>query len=342
MTRLRNKALRSFRYLSLAGVVTLGLLAIIATGGGGGGGGTAPSPIVYTGPTTRAVVDRNNAEELSTGAYLGGQAGAAMGSRAVTQSGYIGRPRSLKVIQVLEDSIGRIDMTSATAGIPYRGIITSKETFPCGCGGTSTYNIDINDITGAFTGKMNFKSCCEDGVTASGRAAFSGKFDISASPPVILRFSFTFDSLSFSSGSDSFTVRGSMTYDFQGSPYSATLELLLREDASGAVFWISNFNLTLAEGPNYVDVHFSGRFYDPFYGYVDVYTDPMHAFRIYDGDEWPSDGVLIVEGDTGTGLTATASLTAYYTPPDLWWYEVDCDEDGDGTPDFTSGQLFWQ
>ena len=340
MTKSRNKALKSLRYLCLAGVVTLGLLAIIATGGGGGGG-TPPSPIVYTGLTTRAVVDGNNAEELSTGAYLGGHTGAAMGSRAVTQSGYIGRPRSLKVIEALEDSIGNIDMTSATAGVPYRGMITSKETFACGCGGSATYNISIEDTTGKFTGRMNFKSCCEDGVTASGRAAFSGRLDISISPPVILRFSFSFDSLTFSSGSDSFTVRGNMAYDFQGSPYTATIELLLKEDASGAVFWINNFSLSLAEGPNYVDVHFSGRFYDPFYGYVDIYTDPMNPFRIYDGDEWPSDGVLIVEGDTGTGDTATATLTAYLCPPDFC-YEVDCDEDGDGTPDFNSGQLIWQ
>ena len=265
----------------------------------------------------------------------------AMDSRAVSQSGYIGRPRSLKVIQVLEDSIGHIDMTSAAAGVPYKGIITSKETFPCGCGGSATYNISINDMTGEFTGKINFSSCCEDGVTGSGLANFSGLLDISASPPVILRYSFTFDYLSFSSGSDSFAVGGSVAYDFQTSPYTATLEMCLKENATGAFFRVNNFTLTLTEGPGYVDVLFSGRFYDSLYGYVNIYTDPMHAFRIYDGDEWPSDGVLIVEGYTDTGLTATATLTAYPPPPDFW-YEVNCDEDGDGTPDCNSGQLFWQ
>jgi hypothetical protein len=339
MNILGNGPCKKLRCLLGASVVAFGLMTILATGGGGGG--APPPPIVYTGPMTMAVVDRNNAEELATGAYLGGQIGMAMDSRAVIQLGYIGRPRSWKVIQVLEDSIGHIDMTSVAAGASYRGFITSTETFFCGCGGSVTYNISINDITGEFTGTMTFSSCCEDGVTGSGQTDFSGLLDISASPPVILRFSFNFNYLGFSSGNDSFAVSGNVSYDFQISPYTATIDMRLRENATGSVFWINNFNLSLAEGPGYKDVHFSGRFYDPAYGYVDIYTDPMQAFRIFDGDEWPSEGLLIVEGDTGTGLIATATLTAYPPPPDFW-YEVNCDEDGDGTPDFNSGQLFWR
>lgn len=85
------------------------------------------------------------------------------------------------------------------------------------------------------------------------------------------------------------------------------------------------------EESGYVEFEVSGRYYDPDYGYVDFHTDT--PFHIDDGDEWPSAGVLIVEGEGGTEaqLTALSSTT----------YIVDADTDGDGIYDWDSGVLNW-
>ncbi len=45
-------------------------------GGGGGGDGGAPAGITYTGLTTQALIDDNNAERLALGVYAGGDISA--------------------------------------------------------------------------------------------------------------------------------------------------------------------------------------------------------------------------------------------------------------------------
>ena len=47
MMKAKNGLITNLRYLCLIGVITLGLMTVVATGGGGGGGGTST-----TTPTT--------------------------------------------------------------------------------------------------------------------------------------------------------------------------------------------------------------------------------------------------------------------------------------------------
>jgi hypothetical protein len=93
----------------------------------------------------------------------------------------------------------------------------------------------------------------------------------------------------------------------------------------------------MSEGTGYVEVEIiSGRYYDPDYGYVEVYTEG--PLRIDDGDDWPSDGVLVVTGDTGiAGGSTMARLTALSSTT----YQVEADTNGDGTYDWDSGVLYW-
>ena len=88
---------------------------------------------------------------------------------------------------------------------------------------------------------------------------------------------------------------------------------------------------TLLPAVRYLFYWWSGRYYDLDEGYVVVSTDS--PFRVYDGDDWPSEGVLVVTGDGSTKarLTVLTSTT----------FRVEADTDGDGSYDFDSGDLNW-
>jgi molybdate transport system substrate-binding protein len=70
MTKIRKGFGRNLNFLYLTGLIALSFMIIVATGygggiGGGGGGGT--SGISYSGLKTQAIIDEDNAEDLSAG-----------------------------------------------------------------------------------------------------------------------------------------------------------------------------------------------------------------------------------------------------------------------------------
>jgi len=322
-------------------VVLAVLLAVFLTacgGGGGGGGGGSPSGISYTGLTTEATIDENNAEDLSTGAYQGGQTGAAFGSVGAIQageSGPVGRPRTLKVSQVLEDALHKVDMTSRSGGTFVGAIYTESDTIYGDYGGSASYTINVNDQTGEFSGSITFNSYSDDGVTTiSGPVSFSGSLDLNTEE--LIEFSLSFDSLTATSGSDSFTLDGNISFDNTISPATMTMTMLLKDNNTGKVYKVEGYTMTLTEEVNYVDVEVSGTYFDPDYGYVSISTTT--PLCIYYGDDYPSDGVIVVTGNTGiAGGSTMARLTALTSTT----YQVEADTNGDGTYDWDSGVLNW-
>ena len=328
------------KYASLSIIIIFGPFSIIATGGGGGGGeegGGAPPPISYTGLTTQTTIDKNNAEDLATGAYEGGRTGGAIGGMGVVQtetSENIGYSRMLEVSQVLEDSLRQVDLMSRSGGAFIGAVYTETGTIYGDCGGSASYTISVNDQTGDFSGSLTFSSYCEDGVTISGSVSFSGQVDVITED--LLRFSFTFNALTGTSGSDSFTLSGYISCDLTVSPATMIMTMLVQDNSTGKVYWVKDYTMTVTEGATYVDIEFSGTYYDPDYGYV-VLNTPT-PFRIYDGDEWPSDGVLVVTGNTGiAGGSTMARLTVLSSTT----YQVEADTNGDGSYDWDSGPLSW-
>lgn len=182
MKNVKNGLVKNLNYLCVVGVVALGLMTIVATGGGGGDGdGGGPSIPSYTGLTEPATIDENNAEALAVGAYEGGRMGAATGVMGVVQteaSGNIGYSRILKVSEVLEDSLRQVDFMSRSDGTFIGAIYTVSATVYGNCGGSASYTISVDDQTGDFSGSFTFASYCEDGVTISGGASFSGQVDV--------------------------------------------------------------------------------------------------------------------------------------------------------------------
>jgi hypothetical protein len=308
-------------------------------GGGGGGGGGSPSGISYTGLTTEATIDENNAEDLSTGAYQGGQTGAAFGSVGAIQageSGPVGRPRTLKVSQVLEDALHKVDMTSRSGGTFVGAIYTESDTIYGDYGGSASYTINVNDQTGEFSGSITFNSYSDDGVTTiSGPVSFSGSLDLITEE--LIEFNFSFDNLTATSGSDSFTLDGDISFDNTVSPATMTMTILLKDNNTGKVYKVEDYIMTLTEEVNYVDVEVSGTYFDPDYGYVSISTTT--PLRIYYDDDYPSEGVLVVTGNTGIGGGSTmARLTALSSTT----YQVEADTNGDGIcDDWYSGVLNW-
>ena len=59
------------------------IIGLTSCGGGGGGGGdlvpSQPTGLTYTGVTSPAVIDSNNAAELASGAFIGGETGSNLG-----------------------------------------------------------------------------------------------------------------------------------------------------------------------------------------------------------------------------------------------------------------------
>ena len=314
------------------------------TGGGGGGGGDttvggdeeSTAGISYTGVTSPAVIDDGNAKALSTGAYQGGQIGAATGLSAIqtATSEHIGRPRTLKVAQALEDSLRRVDLMSRSGGVFLGAIYTVSDTVDGDCGGSGSYTISVDDQTGEFSGNFAYSSYCNEGVIISGDASFSGQLDINTGD--LLTFTFSFDNLTSTSGADSFTLDGTISFDVTGSTATLTMTMLLRDNNTGKVYWLKDCTMALTEGEDYERFEISGYYYDPDYGYIVISTPT--SFVIYDGYEWPSEGVLVVTGDTGVaGDNTMARLTVLSSTT----YQVEADTNGDGDYDWNSGVLYW-
>ena len=319
--------LNAIQFISLICIITLGLITFIGCGGGGGDSGPASS-ITYTGITTQADITDTNAQTLSAGALTGGQAGSAFGGIGTVETGPDENPvsfRTLKVTQALEDALLQVDLSSVTGGASIGATQSDNGSVSGTCGGSASYTMQYNDQTGVFSGNFSFSSYCSGGVTLSGGASFSGLVDISdPNNPTFESFTFTFTHLSDGSS----TLDGTIDIDLSSSPAIVTFGALLKDNASGKVYWVKDYDMSITEGTDgggsYVELDIlSGSYYDPDYGYITVETTT--PVKTYDTDEWPSDGVIIVTGNSNHKVRLSAL--------DETQCRIDADLDGDGNYD---------
>lgn len=311
-------------------------LGITGCGGGGGGGGTGSGGINYTGSTTQATIDANNAKGLSTEAYSGGTVGTSLGMLGSVEKEMTDRPNYLDLTLAIKDALLRIDV-HAPSGIVDAGVIKSESgTISGPCGGNAQYAIQYDDVTGNFSATISFNNFCSSGVKLTGNANFSGKVNVNTG--IFLQLSLSCDNLAVTQGSTSFTAKMTIGYNFQAIPFTATMDILLRDNTTGKVSWVNNYSMKVWEGSNYIEFELSGRYYNSDYGYVNISTPTR--FRIYSNDTWPSQGVMILDGRTISGGGSTkARLTIISSTQ----YRVEADTDGDGAyDDWDSGVLTWQ
>jgi len=306
-------------------------LSMYACGGGGGGGGGASSGVTYTGSTSQATIVQTNAVDIAKGAYTGGQTGAAAGSVGSVQEIEVNRPNYLQLAQAMEEVIRQIDVYAPPGVVELGEIVSESDSIPGNCGGNASYAIQIDDTTGIFSGNMNFDNFCSEGTIVNGAATFSGIYNIAADR--FDRFALTVQSLTLTLGADSFTLNGSLSYIFQSSTSAtATMDIYQSHNATGKIYWVNNYVMAISAGSGYIQFGVSGRFYDPDYGYVDISTST--SFRINSGQNWPSQGVMILTGKNGTKARLTVNSATTFV--------VEADADGNGSYEWNSGNLNWQ
>lgn len=310
------------RRLAVAGACAI---ALVACGGGGGGGG--PSSISYTGSTSQATINGSNATALAGSAFASGDAGASANVLGVA-SGSVSQPveqRSIKVANVLQSAVGKIDLRSSSSMV-IGTTQTDSQTFNGPCGGSFSYTISFDDVTGNFNGSLSFNGYCEQtGSSISGHVSLSGQIDLTPNPPTLFK-SLAFDAtyLALVDNGSNFAISGTVAFVFSGSSATVTENFRI-QDGSGKVYKVANLVIVLTNTLSDVQETLNGRFYHPDHGYVDVVTNT--TFVIPTGYAYPTSGSLTINGAGSTKAVLTALSDGTYT--------LDIDVDGDGITDQT-------
>ena len=315
-------------------LVSLCAVGVLVVGcGGGGGGGSDGGGVAYTGPTTPATVSAANAVALSEPALNGAEL-SDVGSglfRGAPGAGELGSPSPglVPTARFFQQLVERTLFDPAAARSA-AALVKESGSEPGSCGGEMTYTVSADDGTGAFEASFTFKSFCEDATVMNGVLTASGGIDLVREE--LEHMTMSFQSLSVSDGSDSFSIGGTMTLEFQDHTDRVIMNLSLRDDTEQKAFRFENYRVEATEVSGDADVTISGRVYHSDHGYVDVQT--LQAFHIGWLDNNPSSGVLTLTGkdNTQARLTALSSETL----------QVEADTDGDGAFDWDSRILRWE
>lgn len=296
-------------------LVSAALVALLAACGGGGGGGGGVS---YSGVSTPAVIDNQNAGEIAKGVYEGGTASDALSVLASLQgSPADGDSADLPRVQALAEELKAAFFAAEADALPTAGNARAMamEPQPGSCGGSMTLK-----QTGETSGTITFDHYgdgmdCTTAPSMHGSVSFSFTRDAAGEPQ---SFTMTFTALSMTMGEEEFTFNGSMAFTVV-SLTEGTFEMtmVMRDDVSGETFKVENYRV-VASG-NTIAV--SGRFYDPAHGFVTLST-PTPLQHDFPGD-WPSAGVLRCDGANGTWVQMT-----FTAGPDQAAGEADTNGDG--------------
>lgn len=324
------KAICNFTTLS-----TVVLLVACGGGGGGGGGGQPPlGEIAYTGKTTPAPITDENAERITSAAFLGPDLPtedigpfrmAADESTSPPTARYVLRLLRDTIRQAIEQGVGRRD----SARRSLYDTVTESWTDPGPCGGTAGYTVTANDVTGDFTGRVTFTNFDDCESVVNGPATISGNIDLAMLAPNWMELHAGV--ITVVTGEESHSLSGTMSIDYRTYPLPVTMDMRFRDNGTGEVFWYEDYVTTEGTSGANQEMTISGKYYDPAYGFVVVSTEsPFHTDM---AGNWPFEGVLRATG----GAASTAWLIAV----DAYLYRVETDVDGDGTAELVGPNLHW-
>ena len=291
-----------FVFLFLAGLVTLIIAACGGGGGGVGGGGETPPGTNYTGVTTQAIITEENAEALLLGAYRLGQAyeaGTPAMGLSLEPTTVLGPSRSQATADSLTAFMARIELRSDHYSVA-RQVVTDSQTIDGNCGGSAFVTVSLYEETGDFNGSATFNDYCEDGMTMSGGSTINGRVQESGGIISYESYNMTFTpKLSFKSGSDAFTMAGDISFSFPN-PTTAivTMNVSMRDDDTAQIYEVVDLVHNFTDQGSSLALTTTGRYYDPFHGYVDLDTPVLLQF--FNDEDWPSAGTLRAEGGNNT------------------------------------------
>ena len=321
--------MKNYRCLFLWITIALALpITIGGCSGGGGGSDGGDDGLTYSGLTSAVEISELNAEDISGGAFGAGLIGDGMIALSLEEGlndTYVTKFRSVKIPNMLSDSLHYIDFAAASTGGAGAALATVSDTQNGNCGGSMSYSVSVNSLNGSFSGNFSFENYCNDGTTIDGKARFDGTMDWETEE--FLEAYFSFENLS----GGGLKLDGEIEVDFAASPKVITFNAYAQDPSSQKVYWIRDYRITIDENSGYIQIEMVGRFYHPDYGYVSLSTtDP---FVLHEGDEWPTSGTLIVEGAN----SAKAKITVI----DNLSCTVAADVDGDDSYEWVSDTLMW-
>ena len=319
------------KHLANSAVAALLVTTLAACGAGTEEESAGNLSDLYDGNVSEATLTPNNADDLSTDVYTGGEASESIGGGVLRSAAAGGdhSSRTLKIIQFAQDTIDSLGLSDPTRSLT-RNEVSETEQFEGSCGGGATLSITFDDETGEFGGSITFDDFCEDNEITSGEIMFSGTLD----PDTVEFDSFTmvFDSLTVTSNNESFTTTGELAVSSTGSTTHTEMDIIFEDNLTGQAVWFENFTIdtTASEIGGFTEISIAGRYYDWVHGFVTVTT--VSPLRVMGSDEWPSAGEYILEGDSSSAHIEVLSNTTF---------QLSVDEDGDGNYDYTEA-LLWE
>jgi len=290
-------------------------LLLVGCGGGGGGGGV-DSSVTYTGLTTPAAIVDTNAKTLAEGVIGGSSAGIAFGVVSDEQE-VQSNPTILDVARILSNSVTQLDISIPSPTLP-GAIVSESGSESCLDGGSISFSLSIDDVTGDFNGTFNFINCAEGDTTMNGSTDVSGTINLFSL--VIEVMNFTFNPMTVVSGTESYTMTGSVGTSVSGNSVTITMDnVRLRNNNTQMVEWIENLTISMIDNFSFLEMTITGRYYHPEHGYIDIVTNT--AFQINVADQWPNFGQMTITGASGSKARLTVDSNTQYT------LEVDADGD---------------
>ena len=289
--------------------IPIAVFVLSACGGGGGGGGSppGPQPVVYTGPTTPAVVTNANAGTLAEGVIGGSTTGTALG--VVSEEEKNQQPTTLDVARILSSSVTQLDLSGSTSQLP-GAIVSESGSESCLDGGRFDFDLSVDDVTFELFGTMNFISCTEGDTTLNGDTQVSGS--------LFGDLHMTFVLLTVVSGGESYSMTGTVTTSV-GFGVTIVMNVNQRNNITGLVEKLENLTIYVTDNFTYVEMSIWGRYYHPDHGYVDIVTDI--PFQIDYDDDWPYLGQMTLTGAANSKVRITAISNTQYS--------MEVDPDGD-------------
>ena len=329
---------RSMIFFRSLFMILVSVSFLVACGGGGGGGAVPASPtsLAYTGSTAKAVISQSNAAEITSEALTGGISANVFTEFAAVSAGAEGTDANRLNLSVtaiaMQNAVDNLLTASLSSTGAAKAVQTEQETINGACGGTATGFLQVDDVTGDFSGDLTFANYCDANVTLNGKTDFSGIINLTTDQIENINFNFGYLTITEPSGSS--IIDGNLLIVNQSNGFTLTMEMYLQDGSD--VYWINNYNIEAIEYPSSVSISVSGIFYDPNYGYVTLSTP--ENLVVYDYDRLPAAGILLVEGENGSsGGPTKAKLTCKSSG----LFNVEADTDGDGIYDWDSGDLSW-
>ena len=321
-------------------IFLLFLFGCSSGGSSGGEGGDLTGEALYTGITSQAVITGENAVQIVMGAFYGGTTNSGISAPfAAVEGGGLegGTMQSMDVRSLILPAEKTALFISGLSGrsVPsaFGAVVTEQINERGDCGGSMTGTITIDDETGNVSGNLTYNNYCislfgSDGITYHGTMDVTGNFD-AYTEKLSLRCSIR--NLTTSCMGRSMTSSGSINMTISEDAITADMDTYSRDNTTRKTYRWNDYTISIWFGYEYEVATVSGRYYDPDYGWVDLYTEEPLSLYYY--DVFISSGIIVVEGAANTRAKLVI-LSPFY-------YRIDVDADGNGIYSLSSGVRRW-